>query len=148
MAGFSLVDFFNGLPGRWNIERHYAPDLSVFDGFAEFRSGGNANTLRYHEEGTLLVPGRGQYQSYREYIYRMDDDRLDVDFSDPHRADTRYISLVFDEMAHAHGKHLCGSDSYCTDFRVIDHDNFSTDVTVAGPAKNYTIHTLFKRMIL
>ncbi|MDR7299906.1 DUF6314 family protein [Haloactinomyces albus] len=134
-----LVEYFTG---RWILERDIvdgsgAP-AGTFTGSATFCDAGEG--LIYAEQGTL------QLGTYRGSAYR----RLYYHLTGPGRAAVYFdYGDFFHELdlrgGHWQTRHPCRDDLYRGEFRVQGPDRWQQWWTVAGPTKNHSMTTSFRR---
>lgn len=141
-----VAAIFHCLEGRWALDRQIDP-AGRFYGEAQFSLHGDKESLLFREDGVLEQDGR-QIPGYREFFYRLADDRIEIDFAEPHRRGQPYVALSFvreGNLLVARADHHCAPDSYRHEMRWENSDRFMTDIRVSGPAKDYRLLTRYDR---
>lgn len=147
LATAEIATIFKSLEGRWTLDRRIEP-AGHFRGEARFTPHGGPDSLLYREDGVLEQDGR-QIPGYREFFYRLADDRIEIDFAEPHRRGQPYVALSFvreGDLLVARAEHRCAPDHYRHEMRWQDADQFMTDIRVSGPAKDYRLITRYQRI--
>lgn len=133
----SAQQLFAALPGEWRFSR-VITGQGTASGLARFQPAG-ADELHYREDGTLTLDAGYTGPAYREYRYRLDGEALQVCFPDG-----RIMHTLRPDAEAA--THLCGADVYTGHYRLADPDTFHISYEVAGPHKDFTIATVFRRV--
>ena len=139
-----IIDFLSHMAGTWHLDRTIS-EGSAFQGLAHIRTTDVRGVYGYHEEGSFIHNAASQ-DAYRDYLYKVKGQTLDILFADPHREDQLYVSLDFAGTKIAHDTHLCGDDIYAVIFEIINGDHFLTETMVSGPEKDYRMITHYKRL--
>ena len=137
------IGFLSYLTGTWHLERAVS-DGKKLQGLAHIRPTNVRRIFRYREEGSFVNSGTTQ-NAYRDYIYKVKGDRLNILFADPHRVDQLYVSLDFAGSLIANDTHLCGADIYAVVFEIINGNEFHTETYVSGPQKDYRLMSQYQR---
>lgn len=137
-------DFLDHIAGTWHLERTISTG-SRFQGLAHIRRTDMRHTYSYHEEGSF-VQEKTAHEAYRDYIYKVKDERLEILFADPHRAGETYVSLDFRQGPVANDTYMCGEDVYGHIFEIISAHEFHTETVVSGPEKDYRLVTYYRRL--
>jgi uncharacterized protein DUF6314 len=140
---------FRSLPGDWTLTRAIL-DIGTMTGTARFHRLEPA-LLHYREDGRLILRSGQSHQAYREYHYRLEDGLIRVCFTEPGVPKTLHILRLAQASAQpwsctATDVHLCGQDTYTGWYEFASEDRFTVEMRVAGPRKNYTIHTVYDRI--
>jgi len=139
-----IIDFLAHMAGTWHLDRAISEGVS-FQGLAHIRTTDVRNVYGYHEEGSFIHNATSQ-DAYRDYLYKVKGQTLDILFADPHRTDQLYVSLDFAGTKIAHDTHVCGDDIYAVVFEIINGDHFLTETMVSGPEKDYRMISHYKRL--
>lgn len=133
-----LTDFL----GAWRLDRRIDDRLSGrpgrFEGGAGLAVQGQG--LRYREEGTLVLGDGPALAAHRDYLWARDGDGIAVRFADG-RPFHRFVP---------HGRapgtdHPCGPDLYRVTYDFGPWPRWSAEWSVTGPAKDYTMVSLYRR---
>ncbi len=122
--------------GEWTVSRRIhdrrGGQEGTFRGRARFQTEGAG--LRYHEDGTLTLGQGMPLRATRDYLWRLEEHRIVVDYGDgrPFHA--------FDP-ADPVAEHLCGQDLYQVEYDFGRWPMWRTVWVVAGPAKDYRMIT-------
>ncbi|MCK2244289.1 MULTISPECIES: DUF6314 family protein [unclassified Crossiella] len=130
---------FAALPGRWRFSRVITGQGSAI-GEARFEPV-SGTELHYREDGTLTLDSGYTGPAYREYRYQLDGEVLRICFPDG-----RTMHTLRPDAAEATDVHLCGADVYTGHYRLADQDTLHISYQVAGPHKDFTIATVFRRV--
>lgn len=139
----SAASYFACLEGYWTFQRTVSNGTKVI-GKALFQKK-EANTLHYKEEGILTTAELAQLNCYKEYVYSLENEVINVFFQEkPLRF---FHSLNFSDLnlENASGEHLCRLDHYKAFYFFQNKTRFIVQYTVNGPSKNYSITTLFNK---
>jgi hypothetical protein len=137
-------DLLDHIAGTWHLERTISTG-SRFQGLAHIRPTDMRNTYSYHEEGSF-VHEQTAHEVYRDYIYKVKDEKLEIIFADPHRAGEHYVTLDFRQGPTADDTYLCGDDIYAHIFEIISAHEFHTETVVSGPEKDYRLQSYYRRL--
>jgi hypothetical protein len=129
---------FDRLAGQWELERTFEGLGASLKGSASFTPAG-PQTLAYRETGQLTHADGSRTEAYRNYVYRLAGDALEIDFGDGPDKGTLFVRLEVSAAAPftASATHHCGDDIYAVRYRFDLPAAFETDITVAGPKKAY-----------
>lgn len=139
---------FRFLEGDWAIRRRFEGNYGgSFSGKGRFTAEELADvpTYRYDEEGELKDAEGKHFDAKQSYRYSLEAGKLQVQ----KREDSGWVlmhELDFSDdggMATASHLHLCGQDRYATEYRVDLTGTWEVNYTVAGPKKDYRIHSVF-----
>lgn len=136
---------FERLNGRWRQSRTIVPG-GTYTGEAVFAPI-TPTSLRYTEEGMLVLDGGVPVISRRSYIYQIETGRIRVMFDeDPPRLfhdldfhSSEGCSKIVSEEA----VHICGSDTYRSTYEIISDKEFIIRHRVFGARKNYVMTTIY-----
>ena len=106
------------------------------------------DTLHYREDGELVLATGHRGDAWREYHYLRAGDTIRVCFTDaPVGSRTLHTLHVGagPTGAAVSDVHLCVADTYTGHYRFALPDRFEITMTVRGPAKDYSIHTVYTR---
>ena len=144
MSKVSAADIFNALQGDWQLTRLIA-GFGRMTGTARFHAA-SVNSLRYREDVSVVSNDGNVHHAYRDYIYQLNDNEIDVRFADGQP----FHRLAFaDGQAwpqQATGHHDCAADIYDASYRFDGPDAFSVRWTVKGPRKDYVAQTSYTRL--
>lgn len=140
------MDVFGALPGDWRLRRAFEPGLGTMTGVARFRPVRDG-VLHYREDGRVTFANGHTGDAYREYHYVLDPDgTIRVCFVEADTFGRTLHALHLDgSVTDAVDTHLCGADTYVGRYAFALPDRFTVDMTVSGPAKDYSTHTVFDR---
>lgn len=143
-AVYPVADLAGYFAGRWLLRREIVDSrgapAGTFTGSATFSEGDEG--LVYAEQGTL------ELGTYRGAAHR----RLYYQLTGPGRAAVYFdYGDFFHELdlrdGHWRTRHPCRDDLYRGEFRVQGPDRWQQWWAVAGPAKNHSMSTSFRRMV-
>ncbi|MDW4548470.1 DUF6314 family protein [Defluviimonas sp. D31] len=137
----SFIPKLTDFTGEWQVGRVIQDRL----GHAEGRFEGRAFFrpveigLAYHEEGELRLGPGPSMTAVRDYLWRIDGERIAVDHGDgkPFHA----FDPAFPE---AH--HLCSPDDYRVHYDFCDWPDWRAVWVVMGPRKDYTMISRYSRV--
>lgn len=136
---------FQSLIGDWTLSRVLSPDIGTMTGTARFRELG-PNLLHYREDGQLELATGHVGHAYREYHYCLEDEQIRVCFVEPDTFGRTLHTLRFAGSAvEATDVHLCGQDTYTGRYWFETPDRFTIEMTILGPNKDYSTHTIYNR---
>ncbi|MTH62713.1 DUF6314 family protein [Paracoccus shanxieyensis] len=124
----------------WRFSRS-ASTGERFTGTARFAPAPDG-TLHYHEEGRITFQNGASSMFFRDYVYRVQNDRLTAFFSDMRLFHAVTLSRRGDVWQGA-GHHLCIADDYDTTY-LIAPDRLRITHDVAGPKKAYRLETEYR----
>lgn len=129
--------------GTWQITRRivdrHGAQSGRFDGLADLTPQAAAG-LQYREDGTLTLDAGGTFRASRAYVWQFTSDRVLVKFDDGRD----FHSFVPTGQA-AGTDHPCGQDYYRVTYDFRDWPVWRAVWTVTGPAKDYTMTSLYTR---
>ncbi|MEO1733027.1 MAG: DUF6314 family protein [Pseudomonadota bacterium] len=126
--------------GRWSVQRSIKDRRAGRTMTAE----GTANIvadeagLLYQEHMTLFVPGQAPLKAERAYLWRATDAGIAVFF-----VDERPFHVIRLSDPKPEGRHFCAPDTYDVAYDFSKFPAWDNLWAVAGPAKNYVMHTHF-----
>lgn len=127
--------------GQYSYKRLISsPQLSSV-GTAHFEN--HANQIMYTEEGRYNA---GKQACYQKRVFVIDESNLYIyknDLSILH--EFPLVKRLEFPVTLTH-THLCKNDQYHLEMMIHSCHKFSTFYRIQGPAKDYTIHTTFKRI--
>lgn len=132
---------FRSLGGVWRFTRQIK-GCGKMSGTATFIQK-SPNLLLYREDGLLKLNDGPVFESYRNYIYELKNDKITALFEDGRF----FHELEFDGGVVARGHHECGLDLYRASYHFETPNAFSLQWAVTGPKKDYTILTNFEKRI-
>lgn len=138
---------FLSLQGKWALKRSTngfgdMQGIAVFSPFIDQRP-----ALLYREEGVFLTSQEGLFDFYREYIYFLADQKIDVYFSSKSIKQALFLSLTSSSSnCSVTGAHTCKDDLYLATYQFLGDNTFTLHYDVKGPKKDFTIKTLFQRI--
>jgi hypothetical protein len=141
---------FSLLEGNWMIERDIRPK-GRFSGTASFARG-DATTLLYAEEGTLVLNDGHSMLGERRHTYLLHQDRIEVMFADGPNNGQHFVDILFPSDPEADwplcsgDTHFCLKDTYKAMFCFETEDEFDVTYTVCGPEKDYVSHSVYRRI--
>lgn len=137
---------FSALEGTWTFERTITPMVEVSGAACFTRQG--PDEYAYRERARVKLANGQELQASREYRYHRQADGFDVWFEeDPPRLFHRVRLARIANGLGANASHLCGQDHYLTRYAFLDEGSFVVEHRVEGPAKNYSIATLYRRPV-
>jgi len=149
----TIQQIFQTLAGTWTLHRTISGAGHV-DGIACFKAVA-MNGLHYQEAGVFTALAKGnKYQIEREYFYGYDtaNNKISVHFAQAEQAtdllhDLHFIPASLETIPLATALHHCRYDKYEAQYSFFNDDQFKLIYSVKGPAKNYTVETLFNRKL-
>ena len=142
---------FRILVGRWRLDRTIPGVASLIGQAVLAPAGGVVSTLRYEERGDLRLNAGSQYAAERRYLYRLIGERLVIEFADRPNRGAVLHDLSFKPSPNGAGilvarhRHWCAPDSYDLEMTITGCDRFETRYRIAGPRKNYEMHSIYGR---
>lgn len=94
------------------------------------------NLIHYHEQTQLHLPEEKIIEGEQEYFYRLENDSIQVYFSENHAPGALFHTLDFKGDS-AQAAHLCKADHYEILYHVFNKNHFAITYRVTGPKKNY-----------
>jgi hypothetical protein len=141
----SFEAYFARLEGKWRLDRR-ASDGSRFEGIATFQAlAGRRHLLT--ESGLFFPAGSQPMTAGRQWTWLVSrDGHLEIRYPPPHgRPYHRFLPLFHGAAFCGTASHLCAADIYDAIYQL--HENLlRIDHSVAGPAKNYSLHSTFLRI--
>ncbi|MCP2257652.1 hypothetical protein LX15_001337 [Streptoalloteichus tenebrarius] len=144
---------FDSLLGQWTLSRTIS-GYGAFHGTAHFRPL-QPGVLHYREDGELQSTTGSRTPAYREYFYVLRDDHLRICFTDTPPDSPTGGRVLHDLLPTRTGPgpwpvsatavHHCGHDIYTGHYDFHSPDQTHVTITVTGPAKDYTIHSTYRR---
>lgn len=136
---------FNQFEGRWQLERGILPG-GAMRGEAKFISVSKVE-FNYMEQGVLTLDhGDVIHDVTRSYIYKLEDDHIQVFYADGSDDGALFHVLKFENEREAQAEHLCGEDFYRSHYAFDLPDCFTITHEVKGPKKDYVSKTIFTRL--
>jgi Family of unknown function (DUF6314) len=142
---------FSILAGRWQFDR-IVPGVASLLGQASFAPVGRTpSSLRYKEQGDLRLDAGSTYAAACRYLYCLLGARIVIEFADGANRGAVLHDLSFAasridaRVLVAHHRHSCWPDNYELAMRIAGSDRFETHYRIAGPRKNYEMHTVYER---
>lgn len=134
-----LERIFHTLQGVWSLSRT-VHGHGKMHGTATFIKKSPC-TLFYTETGLLKLHDGPAFESYRNYIYELKNEKITAFFEDGRF----FHELEFDTGVDARGHHECGLDLYRASYRFNGPRSFELQWAVTGPKKDYIIQTNFEK---
>lgn len=138
------------LCGPWILRRDIQPGGGHLHGDAVFAAVGEG-ALAYRESGLLSLRDGSELSAYRQYLYRLNEDRIVVEFADGPDIGKRFLILSFSRTVRgleAIDVHICGYDTYHATYRILGPAAFEVIIVVHGPAKAYELVSRYSRSLL
>jgi hypothetical protein len=149
MSGRPSAVLFDGLAGRWTIDRVFEGQDATLRGTASLRPDG-LDALVYEESGRLTLSDGRVLQAARSYRYRFAAGAIAIDFGDGPDKGRLFVKLDFGsligERAEGSDIHYCGADVYRVRYRLNLPAAFETDIAVSGPNKAYRAVSRYRRL--
>lgn len=140
----SPEDVFSRLAGTWSLARSIDTGAAM-SGLATFTRRSD-DSLAYHEQGTLVLPGGQRFDAERRYVFRASPGGFSVFFAEtPERLFHRIVLIPVRDGLRGAAVHPCRDDSYVSTYDFHRDGRFTMTHDVSGPAKNYRSHTIFGR---
>ena len=139
-------DVTKRLIGSWSLNR-VIEGQATMQGIATFTPL-DGRRLAYREQGSLSLANGTIVEAEREYIFGGSDGGFEVFFKeDPPRL-FHEISLSASPGGELSGSagHLCEPDAYQSAYRFMSDGTFVVRHVVSGPAKDYTMTTIYTRL--
>jgi hypothetical protein len=135
------------LIGSWAIERR-VDDMATLTGSVNFEPSAE-NEAVYHETGTLRLSTGYEAAAERKYIYRQCEDGLAVFFDErpPRLFHMVRLARDGDGCLTGEAEYICADDIYLTDYKFDSDTQFRVRHRVRGPRKDYTIITLYRKIV-
>ncbi len=137
---------FGSLAGRWAIDRAIEPAVGTFTGTAQF-SPLRTDELFYREDGRLRLAVGQELTAYREYVYVLAGESIEVRFAVDGQAGGVMHRLGFDSGRESTDVHPCREDRYIGTYRFDGEDRFTISMRVVGPDKDYQLLTTYRRLV-
>ncbi len=148
-----MRNIFENLKGDWIIKR-VINDLNLnksnyANGIASFtQSNHEIDSLNYIENGKLFLSEDNKPINFtRKYIYKIEDDIINIILDDGVTKGKLFQSLIFntDEHMLKGSEHICKLDKHNGSYFFIDETNFYIEYTINGPTTNLFIRTDYIR---
>lgn len=141
----TLFYFFQGW---WLIDRS-TNGQGKMQGEASFSLRENDfQTLLYREEGEHITQKGCSLSFFKEYLYCLNDQKLEVHFTrSGEKGELFYQLLLLNSGTLATASHLCGQDMYAATYQFLDRNHFTLQYDIHGPKKDIRLHTLFTRQV-
>ena len=140
----SPAAIFNALQGDWHLTRTIA-GFGRMTGAARFCAA-SADTLHYHEAVEVTRDNGNTNQGYRDYVYHLKDNEIEVSFTDGKPFHRLEFTAGGAWPRRATGHHGCAADIYEASYRFKGPNAFSVRWTVKGPRKDYVAQTRYLRL--
>lgn len=134
-----VQQLFDGLAGRWGLTRSIEPGIGAAEGVAVLLADGPGR-LRYREDVTLRLASGHEGPAFREYTYVLEPGGIRVLLADG----TTMHTLALTGPGPATDVHPCRADEYRGRY-AFGTDEWTVDMHVTGPGKDYRIHTRYER---
>jgi Family of unknown function (DUF6314) len=140
-----IAHIFQSFEGHWAFDR-LIPDQGTVDGSARFQKReSDSNTLDYREDGVFHTAEGKTLKVYREYIYRLENEKISVFFAETPERLMHTLEFKYPTLESATAIHKCDCDTYSAIYKFNFPDIFSISYSVNGPKKEYSINTTFQR---
>ncbi len=135
------------LPGSWSFNRVIEGQGSML-GFATFTPL-NLEGLAYREQGCLKLLSGAELEAERKYVFRDGDQGFEVYFKETPLRLFHAIELAAYDGGVLSGSasHLCNLDLYQSTYTFRPDGSFLVRHVVSGPRKDYTMVTIYTRML-
>ncbi len=138
---------FSFLEGKWSLIRS-TNGFGSMKGEALFMPLlGAPSFLSYREEGIFETPYGDNLHFYREYMYVLNDEEINIYFASHQKKQHLFHTLSF--LPHKNScsasTHLCGKDLYAPTYTFLNEGSFTLEYVVKGPKKDLVIQTFFHR---
>ncbi len=136
---------FSFLEGKWSLIRS-TNGFGSMKGEAWFAPiPGTPPSLSYREEGVFETPYGDNLLFYREYMYVLNDEEIDIYFASHQKKQHLFHTLSFLPHENSCSTHLCGNDLYVPTYTFLNENSFTLEYRVKGPKKGLVIQTFFHR---
>lgn len=148
-----MYTIFKMLKGAWRLTKITYDKMNQrtykFIGKATFKQL-TKNELLFREDGEYINPltqEKLNTSSSREYLYTYEDESINVYFAKSNKRDGLFHRLNRKDLEKKKFDcfHPCKKDTYQTQYRFFNNDEFTIKHIVNGPKKNYTTETTYKR---
>jgi hypothetical protein len=146
--------------GQWTFDRIITDTLSNskqrITGTIRFSwHGPNLESLRYREDGILVLPNGNQLDVFREYEYSCRNGNLEIDFVENGERTYLFLSLQFKKYEQdfwlATSDHICIQDLYKGTFQIrfdgLGASEIRMTYHVKGPKKDYESVTTLRPLL-
>ncbi|MBC9877832.1 hypothetical protein G8O24_10820 [Bradyrhizobium sp. INPA01-394B] len=135
------------LTGSWSFDRLIAGQGSM-QGLATFTPL-DPDGLAYREQGRLKLLTGTELEAEREYVFREHGGGFDVFFKETPLRLFHTIELAASDGGAVSGSaiHLCNADRYQSTYTFRSDGGFIVRHVVAGPRKDYTMLTTYRRVV-
>lgn len=153
MSDASTADqVFSYLKGEWQVCRQFEGSYrGTFTGAASLvPEADDPLTCLYREMGKLVDADGQHFDAKQNYLYRLSDGQLkiykheDSEWIIMHELD---FTREGDRLIAKH-LHLCGQDRYAVEYKVDLSGNWEQSYIVTGPKKDYSIRSVYKKVVL
>jgi len=144
MANNLQNKIFESFCGTWCFWRDIPGQGRIDDGVAVFRFI-SPGLLHYREDGIFRLENGHISQSYREYLYALENEKIVLRFKDGTFFHGLNFFLTREGISAASGEHPCGADHYAALFQFHGTARFDMRYTVKGPRKDYISDTFYRR---
>ncbi|MET3911536.1 hypothetical protein ABID59_005900 [Bradyrhizobium sp. S3.3.6] len=136
------------LAGAWSFDR-VIEGQGRMKGLATFTPL-DAERLAYREQGRLTLQNGTELEAEREYVFRKHEGGFEVFFEESPPRLFHTISLCASDDGALNGSagHLCNLDHYQSSYTFLADGGFVIRHVVAGPRKDYTMITTYRRISL
>jgi hypothetical protein len=138
------------LRGHWAIQRHIEPG-GAFKGVAVF-SQRAADSLLYHESGTLTLDNGIAVTGENSYVYALRNGVIEVSFATGLSRGMHFIDIALPDQSSGAmpfeciDRHHCRLDTYDATFSMQSATRFTMTYVVRGPAKDYVSRSEYHRL--
>jgi hypothetical protein len=140
---YSAQRFFS-FEGRWTFIRSVNAS-EIMRGTAVFHPiDKRSSSYSYQEEGTYIAEHLAELSFFREYIYFLENETIDIYFAFQKKKREFFHTLAFTTPDQACGIHHCACDIYKATYTFLKNDTFIVQYDVKGPKKDFVIQTVFK----
>ncbi|QDP23663.1 DUF6314 family protein [Bradyrhizobium cosmicum] len=138
-------DVTNKLIGSWSLDR-VIESQATMQGIATFTPL-DRGRLAYREQAHLMLANGTIVQAEREYVFNSSDGGFKVFFrEDPPRLFHEiFLSASSGGALCGRARHLCSRDEYQSAYIFLPDGTFVVRHVVSGPAKDYTMNTIYAR---
>ncbi|RNA34488.1 hypothetical protein BpHYR1_041743 [Brachionus plicatilis] len=144
---------FSLFQGTWLLKRTIVGH-GVMKGKARFEKFGwnqpFTKKLLYREDGVFELNDGNKLDTYKEYLYMLENEKLAVYFFENNKQDRLFHFLDFkhidNDLLLATAIHHCSLDIYNVKYEILSRNKFQIVYKVNGPEKNYVSQTLLTRI--
>lgn len=139
---------FFSLKGKWVFKRTTNGHGSM-NGSALFRPiSTSIPSFFYREDGLFYTTYGDTLAFYREYLYCLNQEHIEVYFTSQGKKQRFFHSFTFPSSQIKNSTpaiHHCGEDKYIATYTFLNKNTFTLDYNILGPKKEITLKTHFKR---